>query len=112
MGDRTLLSIEALFRYYSKRIIELPLRKASNTNTEIDQTKKIIRKESDEFAKQIRESSAKIQGYAKSHFREGMVSFKVFYASLADFDSLKFKSCPRDVGFSRLTRSRCRSLHY
>jgi hypothetical protein len=74
LGDRTLLSIEALFRYYSKRIIELPLRQASNTNTEIDATKKIIRKESDEFAKQIHESSEKIQGYAKSHFREGMVS--------------------------------------
>jgi hypothetical protein len=50
LGDRTLLSIEALFRFYWKRIIELPLRKASTKDTEIDQTKKIIRKESDEFA--------------------------------------------------------------
>lgn len=60
LGDRTLLSIEALFRYYWKRIIELPLRKASKTSLDIEETKKIIRRESDEFAKQIRESSEKI----------------------------------------------------
>ena len=46
---------------------------------EIDATKKIIRSESDEFARQICESSEKIQGYAKSHFREGMVSKRSFY---------------------------------
>jgi len=69
-----LLSIEALFRYYSKRIIEFPLRKASSNSFDIDVTKKIIRRESEDFAKQIRESSQKIQNFAKAHFREGMVS--------------------------------------
>ena len=73
LDDRTILSIEALFRYNSKRIFK-DLNKSNDQNPEIAKTKRIIRTGSENFAQHILKSSEKIQGYAKSHFRRGMVS--------------------------------------